>query len=62
MRSSSLFRISDILKVVETGPAGSYRRGNHLNPDFAFECTHKHSNEIQVALSIKLIVVMELFY
>jgi hypothetical protein len=32
-----------------------------FNPDFAIECTHKHSKAIRVALSIALIVVMELF-
>ena len=32
-----------------------------INPDFAFECTHKFFMHLKVALSIALIVVMELF-
>jgi len=32
-----------------------------LNPDFAFGCTHKCFMHLKVALSIALIVTMELF-
>ena len=37
------------------------QRNCFLTLDFAIECTHKHSKAIRVALSIALIVVMELF-
>jgi hypothetical protein len=34
---------------------------HRLTPDFAFGCTHKCFMHLKVALSIALIVVMELF-
>jgi|GEM_PF-2338003 hypothetical protein len=38
-----------------------YQFADDLTPDFAFECTHKCFMHLKVALSIALIVVMELF-